>query len=114
MISAEPLLIGELMKNLIGNALLYAGNGAEVTVRVTPENGIVVLEVEDDGLGIPPEKRASVLKRFDRGDRSDKLGTGLGLPIVEEIARLHGAEMTLADGRKGRGLKVQIRFPIAG
>lgn len=114
MVSAEPLLIGELMKNLIGNALLYAGNGAEVTVRVRPEDGIAVLEVEDDGPGIPPEKRASVLKRFDRGDRSDKLGTGLGLPIVEEISRLHGAEMTLADGRGGRGLKVEIRFPVAG
>jgi len=114
MISAEPLLIGELMKNLIGNALLYAGHGAEVTVRVRAEGEAAVLEVEDDGPGIPPEKRASVLRRFDRGDRSDKLGTGLGLPIVEEIARLHGAEMTLGDGRDGRGLKVEIRFPIAG
>jgi len=114
MVSAEPLLIGELMKNLIGNALLYAGHGAEVTVRVRAEGEAAVLEVEDDGPGIPPEKRASVLRRFDRGDRSDKLGTGLGLPIVEEIAHLHGAEMTLGDGRDGRGLKVEIRFPIAG
>ncbi|WP_105428858.1 sensor histidine kinase [Neorhizobium sp. T6_25] len=114
MVSAEPLLIGELMKNLIGNALLYAGNGAEVTVRVKSGDGIAVLEVEDDGPGIPPEKRASVLKRFDRGDRSDKLGTGLGLPIVEEIARLHGATVILADGREGKGLKVEIRFPVAG
>ncbi|WP_105402265.1 sensor histidine kinase [Neorhizobium sp. T7_12] len=114
MVSAEPLLIGELMKNLIGNALLYAGNGAEVTVRVKSEDGAAMLEVEDDGPGIPPEKRVSVLKRFDRGDRLDKLGTGLGLPIVEEIARLHGATMILADGHEGKGMKVEIRFPVAG
>jgi len=113
-VSAEPLLIGELLKNLIGNALLYAGNGAEVTVRVTKDGGTAVLEVEDDGPGIPPERRASVLKRFERGDRTDKSGTGLGLPIVEEIVRLHGATLTLADGREGRGLKVEIRLPIAG
>ncbi|WJR68615.1 sensor histidine kinase [Neorhizobium sp. CSC1952] len=113
-VSAEPLLIGELLKNLIGNALLYAGSGAEVTVRVTKDGGTAVLEVEDDGPGIPPERRASVLKRFERGDRTDKSGTGLGLPIVEEIVRLHGATLTLVDGREGRGLKVEIRLPIAG
>ncbi|MFB9953102.1 sensor histidine kinase [Rhizobium puerariae] len=113
-ITGEPLLLGELLKNLIGNALLYAGAGAEVTVRVGQQGGAAVLEVEDDGPGIPPEKRAAVLKRFERGDRTDKSGTGLGLPIVEEIARLHGAAMTLADGREGRGLRVGIRFPVAG
>ncbi|WP_117192868.1 sensor histidine kinase [Rhizobium terrae] len=113
-VEVEPLLVGELLKNLIGNALLYAGSGAEVTVRVGQEGARAVLEVEDDGPGIPLEKRASVLKRFERGDRTDKSGTGLGLPIVEEIARLHGAEMTLGDGRGGRGLKVEIRFPVAG
>ncbi|MGK6314406.1 sensor histidine kinase [Neorhizobium sp. DT-125] len=113
-VSAEPLLIGELLKNLIGNALLYAGNGAEVTVRVRQDGEAAVLEVEDDGPGIPPEKRTSVLKRFERGDRTDKSGTGLGLPIVEEVARLHGATLALAEGREGRGLKVEIKFPIAG
>lgn len=113
-VEAEPLLVGELLKNLIGNALLYAGNGAEVTVRVRLDGRRAVLEVEDDGPGIPPEKHASVLKRFERGDRKDKSGTGLGLPIVEEIARLHGAGMTLAEGREARGLKVEIGFSVAG
>jgi two-component system, OmpR family, sensor histidine kinase TctE len=112
-VDVEPLLVGELLKNLIGNALLYAGSGAEVTVRVGQAGEEVVLEVEDDGPGIPTEKRASVLKRFERGDRTDKSGTGLGLPIVEEIARLHGARMALAEGRGGRGLKVEVGFPLA-
>ncbi|MCK8781978.1 sensor histidine kinase [Rhizobium sp. NTR19] len=108
---AEPLLIGELIKNLIGNALLYAGSGAEVTVRVRGENQVAVLEVEDDGPGIPPAKRDAVLERFDRGGRTDHAGTGLGLPIAEDIARLHNARLSLSDGHAGRGLKVELRFP---
>jgi two-component system sensor histidine kinase TctE len=109
----EPLLIGELMKNLIGNALQYAGSGAEVTVRVRIDREAAILEVEDDGPGIPAEKHVSVLTRFDRGDRIDHAGTGLGLPIVEDIARLHKAELQLSDGAEGRGLKVSLHFPTA-
>jgi two-component system sensor histidine kinase TctE len=111
---AEPLLIGELLKNLIANALLYAGSGSEVTVRVRQADGTALLEVEDDGPGIPADRRASVLMRFERGGRNDRPGTGLGLPIVDEIARLHGAEMSLADGRGGKGLTVRIGFSAAG
>ena len=111
---AEPLLIGELLKNLIGNALLYAGAGAEVTVRVNQKGDMAVLEVEDNGPGIPPDKQTQVLKRFERGGMTEKSGTGLGLPIVEEIARLHGAALSLTQGREGRGLKVQVAIPIAG
>ncbi|WP_145639272.1 sensor histidine kinase [Neorhizobium alkalisoli] len=112
-VSVEPLLIGELMKNLIGNALLYAGTGSEVTVRVQMVEGAPLLEVEDNGPGIPAEKREQVLKRFERGGRNDQTGAGLGLPIVEEIARLHGASMSLTEGEGSRGLKVLIRFPAA-
>ncbi|OCP35727.1 sensor histidine kinase [Ensifer sp. LC163] len=109
-VRAEPLLIGEMLKNLIGNALLYAGRGAEVTTRVSEKEGVVSLEVEDSGPGIRPELRESVLRRFQRG-ASEAPGTGLGLPIVEEIAALYGARTSLTDGAGGRGLKVAILFP---
>lgn len=109
-VRAEPLLIGEMLKNLIGNALLYAGRGAEVTTRVSEKDGVVSLEVEDSGPGIRPELRESVLRRFQRG-ASEAPGSGLGLPIVEEIAALYGARTRLTDGAGGRGLKVAILFP---
>ncbi|MGF6174897.1 sensor histidine kinase [Ensifer sp. 4252] len=109
-VRVEPLLVGEMLKNLIGNALLYAGRGAEVTTRVTEKEGFVSLEVEDNGPGIRPELRESVLRRFQRG-ASEAPGTGLGLPIVEEIAALYGARTSLGDGAGGRGLKVAILFP---
>ncbi|NVD39851.1 sensor histidine kinase N-terminal domain-containing protein [Ensifer sp. HO-A22] len=109
-VRVEPLLVGEMLKNLIGNALLYAGRGAEVTTRVTEKEGFVSLEVEDNGPGIRPELRESVLRRFQRG-ASEAPGTGLGLPIVEEIAALYGARTSLGDGAGGCGLKVAILFP---
>jgi two-component system, OmpR family, sensor histidine kinase TctE len=108
----EPILIGELVKNLVSNALLYAGAGAEVTVRVRAQDGQALLEVEDNGPGIPPARRETVLRRFERGEPGERTGTGLGLPIVEDIARLHGASLVLSEGRGGRGLKVEIRFPV--
>ncbi|WP_312407521.1 sensor histidine kinase [Rhizobium sp.] len=110
----EPILIGELVKNLVSNALLYAGAGAEVTVRVGAQQGAAFVEVEDNGPGIPTERREMVLKRFERGDASGqgRPGTGLGLPIVDEIARLHGASLGLEDGSEGRGLKVRVTFPM--
>ncbi|OMQ42837.1 sensor histidine kinase [Ensifer sp. 1H6] len=109
-VRAEPLLVGEMLKNLIGNALLYAGRGAEVTTRVSEKEGAVSLEVEDSGPGIRPELREGVLRRFQRG-ASEAPGTGLGLPIVEEIAALYGARTSLTDGAGGRGLRVAILFP---
>jgi Signal transduction histidine kinase len=111
-ILGEPLLLGELLKNLITNGLLYAGRGAEMTVRALRQGGEAVLEVEDNGPGIPPDRRAAVLQRFDRGTRADSSGSGLGLPIVEEIAQLHRARMELLGGADGRGLCVRIRFPL--
>ena len=111
-ILGEPLLLGELLKNLITNGLLYAGRGAEMTVRAIRQGGEAVLEVEDNGPGIPPDRRAAVLQRFDRGTRADSSGSGLGLPIVEEIAQLHRARMELLGGADGRGLCVRIRFPL--
>lgn len=111
MILGEPLLLAEMTRNLVSNALLYAGKGAEVTVRIMTQDAQVVLEVEDDGPGIAREQRVAVLRRFDRGSRTDETGSGLGLPIVAEIAGLHGAHLRLDEGRGGRGLKVSVTFP---
>lgn len=109
LVLAEPLLIGELLGNLIANAIAYAGSDTEVTVRVFSQPDGVCLEVEDDGPGIPPEKLASVRQRFSRGDKGE--GAGLGLPIVEEIARLFAGRLDLAQGSRGRGLKATVTFP---
>ncbi len=73
-------------------------------------DGRARLEVEDNGIGIPAEKRAVVRQRFARGEGNVAPGAGLGLAIVEEIATLFKAELVLEDGAGGQGLKASIRF----
>jgi two-component system sensor histidine kinase TctE len=111
LIRAEPLLIGELLRNLIENAIAYAGRGTEVTVRVEAKGETVRLDVEDNGPGIPLDKRQSVRQRFARGGGGQAPGMGLGLPIVEEIADLFGGLLTLGEGTGGKGLKASVIFP---
>lgn len=111
-INGDPLLLRELLKNLIDNALRYTPAQSRITVRVAPrEGGNALLEVEDEGPGIPPEERGRVLDRFYRMPGSPGEGSGLGLAIVKEIADRHGAMMTLDSGTGGRGLRVRLVFP---
>ena len=114
---AEPVLAGELLRNLLDNALAYAGRGAVVTVRVRTEEDGVVLEVEDNGPGLPPDrlealKAGAVPERMARqGGAPQTGGSGLGLAIVAEIAGLFGATCRFDTLTDGRGLKVSCRFP---
>ena len=112
LIRADALLIGELIRNLIDNAITYAGSGVEVTVRVSRDNG-VLLEVEDNGPGLTAEEIVLVRKRFARGGGKAKPGAGLGLPIVEEIATLFGGTLSLSQADGGKGLSVKVLFAQA-
>lgn len=109
---AEPVLLAEALKNLIDNALAYAGKGAVVTVDVAKRQDRAVLAVEDDGPGIPLAARAMLTDRFARG-ASGQEGLGLGLPIVAEIAALFGGELRLCEGPQGRGLRAELWLPPA-
>ena len=106
----EPTLLSELLNNLLDNAMAHTPIGGNVILRVTPQ---AVLEVEDDGVGIPFEDRERVFERFYRRNQQ-VAGSGLGLAIVGEICRAHRARITLHDGAQG-GLKVRVSFaPLSG
>ncbi len=107
----DALLLRELLANLLDNALLYTPRGSQVTVHTFVRGKLSVLQVEDNGPGIPEEERANVLERFYRlGEGADD-GCGLGLAIVKEIAQSHDAELDLKTASSGQGLLVEIRFP---
>ena len=108
-IRAQPVLVRELIANLIDNALRYAP-AATITVGVAQDGAGVLLSVEDDGPGIPPEERARVFDRFYRLRGTTGDGAGLGLAIVRQIAERYGGSVTLGDGA-GKGLRVEVRFP---
>jgi len=107
----DHVLLGELISNLLDNAVRYSGPGGHVTLRVvaTPR-GTTLLEVEDDGPGIAPDERLRVFERFYRLPGTPGEGCGLGLAIVAEIARRHGAQVSLQAGAQGRGTLARVEF----
>lgn len=109
-VSADPFLIREMLGNLVDNAIQYTPAGGRVTVRVRTEHGCTVLEVEDDGPGIPPEEREKVFERFYRMPGGSPEGCGLGLAIVREIAQGHGATVVACPGAGDRGTRMTITF----
>jgi len=106
-----PDLIGILMRNLIDNAVRYSDRGSTVHVRATTIDGNAELTVTDQGPGIPAPERAKVGQRFYRVLGTGESGSGLGLSIVNRIAELHGAKVSLGEAAQGRGLEVRILFP---
>ncbi|MFS2161578.1 sensor histidine kinase [Pseudomonas sp. Pseusp122] len=104
----EPTLLNELLSNLIDNALAHTPVGGNVILRVYAPG---ILEVEDDGPGIPEADRARVFERFYRRN-PQSAGSGLGLAIVGEICRAHLAQISLHDGEQ-QGLKVRVSFVAA-
>ncbi|ASW01220.1 sensor histidine kinase [Paraburkholderia aromaticivorans] len=104
-------LLAELVGNLIDNAIRYSGDGAVITVRVAREGEHALLQVVDNGPGIAAEEREAVFERFYRSEATQAVeGSGLGLSIVREIARVHGALVGLTDAAGG-GLVVSVLFP---
>jgi two-component system sensor histidine kinase TctE len=112
-VDGVPLLLRELLNNLLDNAIKYTPDGGRVTVRLLSAEH-AVLEVEDSGIGVPEEDRERVFERFYRVLGTEADGSGLGLPICREIAEQHGARIRLLAGRDGRGTRVLVAFPRAG
>jgi len=105
-------LLAALVSNLVDNAIRYTQEGGHVTVICRREGDEVLLEVVDNGPGIPAEIRAHVFERFYRG-ATDVDGTGLGLAIVQGIARSHGGAASVAPGPGRVGLTATVRLPAA-
>jgi two-component system sensor histidine kinase TctE len=110
-VTGDAWLLEDLLGNLIDNALKYTPAGGHVTVRSGVEHGHPFLEVEDDGPGIAESERLRVRERFYRLPGSPGSGCGLGLAIVDEIARAHDASFTIGVASQGRGTRMRIRFP---
>jgi two-component system, OmpR family, sensor kinase len=103
-----------LTLNLLENALRHTDPGTAVEATVERRNGEVVLSVEDDGPGIPPELRDKVFERFFRGAGDRSGSSGLGLSIVRAVAQSHDGTVTLEEPLDGRGARFVVRFPARG
>jgi len=107
----DPELITQMLANLLENAVVHGRQGGSILLSLAPgPNGGAVLEVADDGPGIPEAERERVLRRFHRLDAArSRPGSGLGLALVAAVAELHGIHLSLGDNKPG--LRVRLEIP---
>ncbi|MES9815295.1 MAG: ATP-binding protein [Candidatus Thiodiazotropha sp.] len=104
-------LVGLLLGNLVSNAIKFTPNKSHVTITITRVEDGVTLCVEDEGAGIPDDKKKWVFERLNRLPGGTEAGAGLGLSIVKEICDLHQGNIILSDPEQGSGLIVKLFFP---
>ncbi|SMC28907.1 two-component system, OmpR family, sensor histidine kinase TctE [Andreprevotia lacus DSM 23236] len=109
-IDGNPALLRELFINLIENAIKYIPRGGSITARLEEDDKNYIVDVEDDGNGIPDEQKPRVFERFFRVNQNEGNGCGLGMAIVKEIAERHGGSVELRDAQP-HGLIVHVVLP---
>ncbi|MCE3289532.1 MAG: two-component sensor histidine kinase [Caulobacter sp.] len=110
-VEGDPIALRRLVANLVENAIKYGG---AARARVYADNRDAVIEVDDDGPGIPEHERERVFEPFFRGEPSrnrETGGIGLGLAVVRSVARAHGGDAELVN-RDGGGLTARVRLPL--
>ena len=111
-VSGDPILLAQALSNLIDNALKYAPvNGAIEVAVLERSDGTAQISVSDNGPGISDSEKSKVVERFYRGDASRGTpGVGLGLSLVQAVAKLHGSALELSD--QTPGLRVALTLPL--
>jgi len=112
-VQADTKWIGQVVDNLVINAIKYAGPGAKVKVTGSDKEEAVVICVEDNGPGIPPEEQKMVFDKFYRGKASASSvpGTGLGLAISKSVIEKHGGKIWL-ESKPGKGTRFCFALPV--
>lgn len=105
--------LSALVQNLVDNASKYTHSGGHIAVSLVEQTESILLQVDDNGPGIPASEREQVMARFYRvmSNSSDVAGCGLGLSIVAHVVALHGGTIELTDRDSGPGLSVVVRLP---
>jgi signal transduction histidine kinase len=114
-VAGDERLLGQVLDNLVSNAVKFTESGGRVTVAVSGNgNEVVQLVVSDTGIGIPPGEQGQVFSRFFRASTATQRaipGTGLGLAISRALVQQHGGSIVLAS-EEGRGTQVTVRLPV--
>jgi heavy metal sensor kinase len=114
-VKGNHVRLKQVVVNLLDNAIKYTPGKGAIQLRVLAINGHAVLEVEDNGIGIPPDALPHIFERFYRVDparSADSESAGLGLSIVKSICTAHGAEVE-AQSTVGNGSRFRVRLPLS-
>ena len=114
---ADERRLGEVVENLVDNAIKYSRTGGRVTVEVSRRGSDAVLIVSDRGIGFTEEQRRHLFDRFYRADTSDvqaRQGSGLGLAVVESIAHAYGGSVSARSPGPMQGSRFEVRLPALG
>jgi len=103
----------QALTNLLMNAIEHTPDGTRISLSVTAEDGQAQVIVEDEGSGVPAEKRRSIFERYVQGDDGSGKGAGLGLYIVSTVARSHGGRAFVEDSDEG-GARFVLELPLLG
>jgi len=114
-ITGDVFALDTLVSNLLSNASKYTPAEGNILVRVHRQSGCILLDVEDDGPGIPKADRERIFERFYHSEKSpqegDPPGCGLGLTIVSHVAHLHHADVSVGVSSFGKGSRFTVSFP---
>jgi signal transduction histidine kinase len=113
---ADPDALEQAVLNLLTNAMKYSGDSRDIDLRLRLVDGDAEIQVVDRGIGIPGDEHQRIFEKFYRAPtRENELlpGTGLGLTLVEHVARAHGGRITV-ESRPGEGSVFSIRIPREG
>jgi len=114
-LEADPDRLAQAVTNLLTNALRYTNGGGTVWLKSTVEENLVVIRVQDTGVGLSAEVMPYVFKLFTRGPEAEKLephGMGVGLSVVKEIVSLHHGTLDVRSEGVGKGTEFSIRLPF--
>jgi two-component system sensor histidine kinase TctE len=109
-VMGDPISLHELTRNIIANAIAYSPNSETIDTIIEAEERVLLI-VEDNGPGIPVEDRERVFEPFYRAASVYVEGNGLGLSIARDIAKAHGATISIEDSHKTKGIRVIVNFP---
>ena len=114
-IKCNGSMFNQIIYNLLTNAIKYNNPGGNVEIRISQENGMALIDVKDNGVGIPKESQDKIFDRFYCVDksRSRKVGgTGLGLAIVKNASIENGGDVVVYESEPGKGTTFRVSFPV--
>ena len=115
-LEGDPVRMEQIFVNLLTNAAKYTDHGGQISLRAKRDNGHVVIRVQDNGVGIPPDKLPQMFELFAQGNRSlarTEGGLGIGLTVVRALTQMHGGSVHATSDGPGQGSEFIVRLPVS-